>query len=55
LRQVRRIFVYGSGYSTILDKSLSEVAFPIHELNELYAVVDDLRTVENRGGQMHLL
>jgi DNA processing protein len=55
LRQGRRIFVYEPGYSSILDKSLSEVAFPIHKLNELYAVVDDLRTVENRGGQMHLL
>jgi len=55
LRQNRHIFVYEPEDAGMLPQSLSEAAFPIFGVDELNTVLDHLRTVKNRGGQMHLL
>lgn len=54
-RQDRHIFVYDPGNGSVLPPSLLEAAFPIHGVDELDAVVEQLGTAKNGGGQMRLL
>ncbi len=55
LRQGRHIFVYKQGGDGILAPSLSEAAFPISGVDELNVVVNRLRTMKNKGGQISFL
>ena len=55
LDQGRRLFVYQPDCRIVLDRCLSEAASPLHGLNGLHDVVEDLRTVKGIENQMQLL
>jgi len=55
LKQNRDVFIYTPDGEAVLPQPLAEMVSPIHGMDELDAVVDQLRLPENGDRQMHLL
>ena len=55
LKQNRDVFIYTPDGEAVLPQPLAEMVSPIHGIDELDSVVDQLQLPENGDRQMHLL